>query len=160
MHIMTKTMNTYMLNIPKTTRTKHRIVYYGNRILDQLEIDVHPERYTSIVDIEKEDYVLNYLYGYGKPIIRRELEEFVDSYLFSNEYIRPRSLEALATAIVAEILEHHNIKYNLKDLLSIFNISLNTFDNISYNVRMWAKQYYWKDSKIYWEIKLREVKNG
>ena len=91
-------------------------------------------------------------------IIKQDFLYLMKKYLSHMEK-RVYDKEALSLALVVEVLEHHNFKYNLNELLSSFDISLDRFDIHSYRVREFAKKYYWKDGVDYWKENLsRNVK--
>ena len=61
-----------------------------------------------------------------------------------------RSIELVATGIVAEVLDYHDCQYELNDLLDVFGISNKSFYREKERIEDFANTVYWKQPKKRW----------
>lgn len=138
------------------------IILFGYKVLSYIGIrNTYSYKYTPSIDntvsIKETNPHTN--------IIIKDFIYLTNQYL-ENTNIRIWDKEAFSMAVVFEVLEHYNYKFNPINILNDFDISLDRVDKHSYRIRQFAKLNYWKDNPEYWDnklkenIKLKEVKNG
>jgi len=95
--------------------------------------------------------------GYNKqPIIKADAKELAKFYTEETVYKKKhskRSVELIATAVVAEVLDYHDCHYELNELLDIFGISKKAFFKEKERVEEFADAVYWKYPK---EVRLHK----
>lgn len=97
----------------------------------------------------------DYVQGIEHSCIKKDFLKLADKY-YQNRYYdskKPYSDDALAVALVAEVLDHHNISYDLKEMLSFFDVTLTLFDFLNHDIRLWSKNHYWRNCMEYWNRK-------
>ena len=130
-------------------RNIYQTIRHANFMLNYLAIDTAYHPVYDVLEID-DNIVLNAIGD--RRYIRNEVYNMIEKYINSNEYSPyPYSYKVISLAIIAEVLEHYNISYDLVSLLKAYDISLNAFDNMSYRIREWARKNYWRDSITYFQ---------
>ena len=82
-------------------------------------------------------YRHNYLYT---TEVFNLIERFNQHYgiVLGRTYTR----ELISIAMIIEVLEYYNSEY--KDLLSLYDIDLQSYLDIQYTLHKWCERYYWK----------------
>ena len=105
--------------------------------------------------VEERGVLFDYAHGMRPSCVKEDFFTLSDKYFKAtySDIKKPYSDDALAIAIVAEVLEHHNIKFSLNELLSIYEIGMDLFDSMNHDIRIWSRTHYWRNCIEYWESK-------
>jgi len=86
--------------------------------------------------------------GYScSDIYKKDCEIISDKLIDAYKWFKPHgpySNELLSICIVSIVLEHYDVKFNLDDLLKIYNSSLSKYTILYRSCKNWCDKHYWK----------------
>ena len=92
--------------------------------------------------------------GYNKhDTVKVDAKELGKLYIEETSYKKThskKSIELVATGIVAEVLDYYDCQYELDELLDVFGVSSRSFYKEKERIEDFANTVYWKKPKRRW----------